>query len=106
MYLQIPNYLGFNGIAILPHVDAPDATCYVLGDKSEMFLLENSSTYVPYFPGHYYFLYKNMRMNERTVGDHVLNKHYVGHIQRKCLQCHLALGVSNKLLYSRNKLHQ
>ena len=67
MYLQIPNYLGFNGIAILPHVDAPDATCYVLGDKSEMFFLENSSTYVPYFPGHYYFLYKNMRMNERTV---------------------------------------
>ena len=67
MYLQFPNYHGFNGIVILPHVNAPDASCYVLGDKSEMFIHENSSTYVPYFPGHYYFLYKNVKMNERTV---------------------------------------
>ena len=67
MYLQIPNYDGFNGIAILPHVNAPDAYCFVLADQSEMFVHENCSTYVPYFPRHYYFLYKNIAMNERSV---------------------------------------
>ena len=67
MFLQIPNYHCFNGIGILPNLNAPGASCFVLGDQSEMFIHENSSTYVPYFPGHYYFLYKNIRMNERSV---------------------------------------
>ena len=67
MFLQIPNFLGFNGIGILPKLNAPGASCFVLGDQSEKFICENSLTYVPYFQGHYYFLFKNNDMKERTV---------------------------------------
>ena len=56
----------FQTLLVLMASDAQGG-CFVLGDPAEMFIYEQSSTYVPFFPGHYYFLYRNKRMHGRSV---------------------------------------
>ena len=100
MYVQIPNFVGFNGVGILPHSDAQGG-CFVLGDPAEMFICEQSSTYVPFFPGHYYFLYRSKRMNGRSVNyfenEDAMNAFLIGSFGKLPVVSHfLNVSVGNE----------